>query len=377
MASKNGVAFQVVLFCICLVVANSVDFSYPAVFNFGDSNSDTGELVAGYGIQLAPPNGQNYFKTPSGRFSNGRLIVDFLMDAMGLPFLNAYMDSLGLPNFHQGCNLLQLVPLSFQHCNINQPILLWGSGISVFCYSKLGFLNCLQENCHNNVSGKEFDQYIPAEDYFQKGLYMFDIGQNDLAGAFYTKKLDQVLSSIPTILLELKLELRNCMTMELGNFWIHNTGPLGCLPQVVAKFGTDHQSLMNKDVLDHTTKLLKPLIYSFKLSGVETTHYGLLWIWRGPPLNYDSRVSCGLTKILNGTTITAKGCNDSSMYVNWDGIHYTEAASHMLHPNSHWKLLQHSFVRQNALPSLAQVLNLNLFVVIILFFLCWLREKNS
>lgn len=47
----------------------------------------------------------------------------------------------------------------------------------------------------------------------------------------------------------------------------------------------------------------------------------------GSPLNYDSRVSCGLTKILNGTTIAAKGCNDSSVYVNWDGIHYTEAAN--------------------------------------------------
>jgi phospholipase/lecithinase/hemolysin len=48
----------------------------------------------------------------------------------------------------------------------------------------------------------------------------------------------------------------------------------------------------------------------------------------GPPLNFDSRVSCGLTTILsNGTTIKAKGCNDSSVYVNWDGTHYTEAAN--------------------------------------------------
>jgi hypothetical protein len=31
---------------------------------------------------------------------------------------------------------------------------------------------------------------------------MFDIGQNDLAGAFYSKSLDQILGSIPTILVE-------------------------------------------------------------------------------------------------------------------------------------------------------------------------------
>ncbi|KAJ1417095.1 P-loop containing nucleoside triphosphate hydrolase [Sesbania bispinosa] len=61
--------------------ANSAEFNYPAIFNFGDSNSDTGDLVAGLGIQLALPYGQDYFKTPSGRFCDGRLIVDFLSNS--------------------------------------------------------------------------------------------------------------------------------------------------------------------------------------------------------------------------------------------------------------------------------------------------------
>lgn len=47
----------------------------------------------------------------------------------------------------------------------------------------------------------------------------------------------------------------------------------------------------------------------------------------GPPLNYDSRLSCGETKTFNGTTITAQACNDSSDYISWDGIHYTETAN--------------------------------------------------
>lgn len=50
----------------------------------------------------------------------------------------------------------------------------------------------------------------------------------------------------------------------------------------------------------------------------------------GPPLNYDSRITCGQTKVLNGTTVTAKACDDSSEYINWDGIHYTEAANHFV-----------------------------------------------
>ena len=75
--SKNSV-FQFVIFSILLAMANSVDFNYPAVFNFGDSNSDTGEFAAGIGFRPPLPNGQTYFKTPSGRFCDGRLIVDFL-----------------------------------------------------------------------------------------------------------------------------------------------------------------------------------------------------------------------------------------------------------------------------------------------------------
>lgn len=55
---------------------------------------------------------------------------------------------------------------------------------------------------HKFVAARKFDKYLPSADYFGKGLYMFDIGQNDLAGGFYSKSLDQVLASIPSILLE-------------------------------------------------------------------------------------------------------------------------------------------------------------------------------
>lgn len=37
---------------------------------------------------------------------------------------------------------------------------------------------------------------------------MFDIGQNDLAGAFYSKTEDQILASIPTILSEFESGLK-------------------------------------------------------------------------------------------------------------------------------------------------------------------------
>lgn len=57
-------------------------------------------------------------------------------------------------------------------------------------------------------AAKRHDKYIPTADCFQKGLYMFDIGQNDLAGAFYSKTFDQILAYIPTILTEFEDGIR-------------------------------------------------------------------------------------------------------------------------------------------------------------------------
>ena len=59
--------------------------SFPAIFNFGDSNSDTGGLSAAFG-QAPPPNGETFFHTPSGRYSDGRLVIDFIGTFISLSF---------------------------------------------------------------------------------------------------------------------------------------------------------------------------------------------------------------------------------------------------------------------------------------------------
>jgi hypothetical protein len=71
-------------------------------------------------------------------------------------------------------------------------------------------------------------------------------------------------------------------------------------------------------------ELLK--LYDYMFAGFEQPIMACCG-YGGLPLNYDSRVSCGETKVINGTIVTATGCNDSSVYVSWDGAHYTEAAN--------------------------------------------------
>jgi len=66
----------------CIMISSLISSSYSicdfkGIFNFGDSNSDTGGFDSAFPAQPGPY-GMTYFKKPVGRSSDGRLIVDFL-----------------------------------------------------------------------------------------------------------------------------------------------------------------------------------------------------------------------------------------------------------------------------------------------------------
>lgn len=352
MATKNLFLHFFLLASISIPYAKSIDFNYPAVFNFGDSNSDTGNLVASGLEGINDPYGQTYFKKQSGRYCDGRLIIDILMDDMDLPFLNAYLESIGAPTFKRGCNFATAGSTILPATATSVSPFSFGVQVSQF----LQFKDQVQDI--SKTTGRKYDKYIPSQDSFGKALYMLDIGQNDLAGAFYSKSFDQILASIPYILQEFEAGIMKLYDAGARLFWIHNTGPLGCLPQNIAKFGTDQSKL---DALgcvsahNQAAQLFNLQLHALskKLQGqyadanvtyvdIYTIKYNLLSNYSrygfeqpimaccgygGAPLNYDGRVPCGQTKVINGTSVTAKGCSDSTEYINWDGIHYTEAAN--------------------------------------------------
>ena len=50
---------------------------FPAIYNFGDSNSDTGRMSTAF-YQLVWPFGESFFHEAAGRSSDRRLMVDFI-----------------------------------------------------------------------------------------------------------------------------------------------------------------------------------------------------------------------------------------------------------------------------------------------------------
>ncbi|RRT56701.1 hypothetical protein B296_00047697 [Ensete ventricosum] len=91
---------------ICSVVTPSTG-RYSAIFSFGDSLADTGNFVffsGGKDPANRPPYGETYFHRPNGRYSDGRIILDFIAQTTGLPLVRPYPAGRGSEGFVFGAN---------------------------------------------------------------------------------------------------------------------------------------------------------------------------------------------------------------------------------------------------------------------------------
>lgn len=344
-----------VILSIATIVPNIVfatkECVFPAIFNFGDSNSDTGGLAASL-IAPTPPYGETYFHIPVGRFSDGRLIIDFIANSFGLPYLSAYLDSLGT-NFSRGANFATAAS------TIRLPpsvIPLGGFSPFYLGIQYTQFKDLIPRTQFIRHEGGVFASLMPKEEYFHKALYTFDIGQNDLgAGFFGNMTIKQVNASVPDIVNAFTKNVKDIYDLGARSFWIHNTGPIGCLSYILANFLSAERDdygcakpynevakYFNQKLKEAVVQLRKDLpqaaityvdIYSVKYSLFSNPKkYGfelplVACCGYGGEYNYSSSVGCGGTIDVNGTEIFVSSCERPSVRVNWDGIHYTEAAN--------------------------------------------------
>ncbi|WJX47473.1 hypothetical protein P8452_34155 [Trifolium repens] len=334
--------------------ARNCSFSYPAIFNFGDSNSDTGGLSAAFG-QAPSPYGITFFDTPAGRYSDGRLIIDFIAQNLGLPYLSAYLDSVG-SNFSHGVNFATAgSTIRPQNTTKSQsgysPISL---DVQLVQYSDFKTRSMLIRK-----KGGMFKKLLPKEEYFSKALYTFDIGQNDLtAGYKLNMNTEQVKAYIPDVLGQFSNVIKSVYKEGARSFWIHNTGPLGCLPYMldrypmsaaqIDKFGcatpfNEVAQYFNHKLKEIVVQLREEIseatieyvdVYTLKYTLISHAQkYGfengvIACCGHGGKYNFNNIERCGATKIVNGEKIViANSCKDPSVKIIWDGIHYTEAAN--------------------------------------------------
>ncbi|PON61784.1 SGNH hydrolase-type esterase domain containing protein [Parasponia andersonii] len=76
---------------------------------------------------------------------------------------------------------------------------------------------------------------MPGEEEFVNALYTIDTGQNDLSASFFSLPYDQVIQLIPLSFRNQRCNSGHSIYQHGGkHFWVHTTGPLGCLPQKVS-----------------------------------------------------------------------------------------------------------------------------------------------
>ncbi|KAH6754743.1 hypothetical protein C2S53_020646 [Perilla frutescens var. hirtella] len=303
----------------------------PVLFNFGDSNSDTGGVGALMVENvLMYPNGRIFFQYPTGRLCDA--------EDLKIGYVTPYLESLN-PNFKNGANFAlagssampgEICPYSLK--------------TQVF-----EFVRFYNRSLQLRLEGHE---NLLEEDNFRNGLYMIDIGQNDLKNAFDTiPAYDQIIQQrIPKFISKIGEAMQAIYANGGRKFWIHNTGPLGCLPGTLSikkpnasevddygcvasinraaqefnsklnalceglRFELQNSTIVYVDVYAIKYKIIASASsYGFEQPLMACCGYG------GPPYNIDPKIGCGKA----GHNL----CAASSPHISWDGFHYSEAAN--------------------------------------------------
>ncbi|KAF2308535.1 hypothetical protein GH714_010402 [Hevea brasiliensis] len=315
--------------------------AFPAIYSFGDSTADTGGMSAAFG-PVPPPHGQTFFKKPSGRLSDGRLIIDFMAEYLGLPYVSAYLDSIGTKfahgaNFASAGSSIRLGPRS--------PFFL-ALQVSQFIQFKARTTQ-LYKNSSNNGS-------LPNPKDFRKALYTFDIGQNDIIFGFMNTTENQVPVTFPDILSQFSQAVLRLYGEGARAFLVHNVGPIGCLPFGAAMFPPKNATLdknrcavaqndavheFNRQLKDTVVQLKKQLpqaaityvdVYKVKFSLIDDARnqgFEDPWNFCCGILEPKLVLFCGTKSEDKNNSRTATACPDPQKHISWDGVHFSEAAN--------------------------------------------------
>ncbi|XP_062228128.1 GDSL esterase/lipase At4g01130 [Phragmites australis] len=337
--------------CLC-PAARAGSCKFPAVFNFGDSNSDTGGFWAAFPAQQAPF-GMTYFHRPAGRASDGRLVIDFVVQALGLPLLSPYLQSIG-SDYRHGANFATLASTA-----LLPKTSVFVTGTSPF---SLGIqLNQMKEFRNRVISSNGNNGQLPPLDVFGNALYTIDIGQNDFTSNLGSLGVETVKQSLPSVVNQISWTIQDLYNIGARNFMVFNMAPIGCylaflteLPHSsndLDEFGcmktynsgvVYFNELLNSSLAEVRKKLQDasivyvdkhsvtldlfqhPNAHGLKYGNKACCGYG------GGAYNFNQDVYCGNSKVVNNQTVSATACGDPQNYLSWDGIHATEAANKII-----------------------------------------------
>ncbi|KAK1432594.1 hypothetical protein QVD17_09491 [Tagetes erecta] len=310
------------------------------MFIFGDSNVDVGtnNFVTECGAKANHPyNGIDfYYSTPTGRFSNGKNIVDHIVRLLG-----SYQ-VLSPPPF------LALVSqkLTFNR-NILRGVNFASGGAGIF--NDTGRVHfhkviTLEEQIQQFATVRENITTLlgspkAADDLLQSSIYIFNIGSNELIEYPFNHSISdpaELKQYIANATQAYAVHLTNMYKLGARKFAIIGIAPLGCAPAArirnptggCAEFMNDGAKLFQVSMQYVLTELSLMLEgFKFSLGNMYTVTMNVIDNPRGNGFKEVKSACCG-----NGTTDCEVGvtlCSNRDDYLFWDKFHPTEKASEL------------------------------------------------
>ncbi|XP_074287728.1 GDSL esterase/lipase At2g27360-like [Silene latifolia] len=330
-------AFFALSILVTLVTSHGINVvvaqnpSIDAIYQFGDSISDTGNDVSLSGPSACgtSPYGETYFNHPTGRCSNGRLMVDFFAQALGLPLLSPILDKSG--TFSHGANFAVAGATAITTSKTSLPNqLAW-------------FRSLLPKICPNQGACKQ----KLANALFLVG----EIGGNDYNGPAFGggKNPNDLKSLTPKVVATIMDVAKQLIGLGATKLVVPGNFPVGCMTIYLAAYKTSDPNMYDElgclknwnDLAAFHNTQLQGAIKSLQAQNPQVKIvYGDYFnalrsvFQNAAALGFDKdnihKACCGSGNNeynfgggMCGTAgVTA--CPNPALRVSWDGIHLTE-----------------------------------------------------
>ncbi|XP_062109383.1 GDSL esterase/lipase At5g03810-like [Humulus lupulus] len=312
----------------------------PAVFLFGDSVLDVGNnnnLPTVIKSNFLPYGRDFTNHTPTGRFSNGKLAIDYLVDTLAF----------------------ESYPSAYLNTNATDKNLLIGAN---FASAASGYDDSTADLYLTVSLTKQLENYgeyqrrvvgmvgeEKASSIFSGGLYVISAGTSDFLQNYHISPTLQ--ATYPTaeqyfvpLLKKYAQFVENLYSMGARKIGVTSLPPLGCLPGSMTLFGfgndqcvekLNYEALSFNKRLNSTSQTLRNRLSTLNLVVLDIYQplYNLIKNPKEHGFKETEKGCCG-TGLVESSILCNKlsigTCSNASDYVFWDSFHPSEAANNIL-----------------------------------------------
>lgn len=314
----------------------------PALFVIGDSTVDCG--TNNYLGTLAradrPPYGRDFdTHQPTGRFSNGRIIVDYLAIRLGLPFVPPYLGQSGkIEDMIHGVSYASAA-----------------AGIIYSSGSDLGqHISLTQQIQQVTDTFQELELNLgedAASDLISRSIFYISIGSNDfihyylrnesnVQSLYFPWEFNQLLAT--TVM----QEIQNLYNVNVRKMVVMGLAPVGCAPHYLWQYGSRHGECIDpiNDVMVDFNYAMRSMVRELNrnltdamITFCDAFEGSMDIMQNGHFYGFEttSDACCGLGKYggLIMCLLPEMACSDANKHVWWDEFHPTEAVNKILADN--------------------------------------------